>query len=58
MDLKEHQGKKLLVKFNIPVPKGMLVVKNKVLKTDPFKKLKTNDLVLKAQIPFGKRGKS
>ena len=57
MDLKEYQGKKLLAKFGIPVPKGILISKNSVLKTDPFKKLKTSHLVLKAQIPFGKRGK-
>lgn len=58
MNLKEYQGKKLFQQFKIPVPKGILVKKEKPFVLNPFKTLKINKIVLKAQIPFGKRGKA
>jgi len=58
LNLKEYQGKKLFKKFAIPIPKGKLINKNKPLSLNVFNQLKTEQVVLKAQVPFGKRGKS
>jgi succinyl-CoA synthetase beta subunit len=58
MDLKEHQGKKLFKKFGIPVPKGIVINQDDNLNADVYDQLGVQELVLKAQIPFGKRGKS
>ena len=57
MNIHEHQAKDLLKKFGILVPKGIVIfdlneIKNKV------KKLNTKNLVLKAQIHSGGRGKA
>ena len=57
MNLKEYQGKILFGQFGIPTPKGILFNKKGVKKIDPFQRLKANEVVLKAQIPYGKRGK-
>ena len=58
MNLKEHQGKKLFSKFNIRVPKGIVINQDDNLDPQIFSNLQVDELVLKAQIPFGKRGKS
>lgn len=58
MNLKEHQGKKLFSKFNIRVPKGIVINQDDNLDPQIFSDLQVDELVLKAQIPFGKRGKS
>jgi len=58
MNLTEHQGKKLFNKFRIKVPKGTVINRGDNFNIDIFNKFKVDELVLKAQIPFGKRGKS
>jgi len=57
MNLREYQGKKLFKQFNIPIPKSVLVDRKKALEINPFKELRSEEVVLKAQIPFGQRGK-
>lgn len=58
MDLKEHQGKKIFKKYEIPVPSGKVINQGDDLTVKIFEELGVDELVLKAQIPFGKRGKS
>jgi succinyl-CoA synthetase beta subunit len=57
MNIHEHQAKEIFKKFNIKTPNGVVVfsledIENKI------KLLKTNSLVLKAQIHAGGRGKA
>ena len=57
MNIHEHQAKKLLKKFGIPVPNGVVAFSvEEVIKKS--KLLKTNKYVLKAQIHAGGRGKA
>jgi len=57
MNIHEHQAKKLLKKFGVPVPNGVVAfsVEEAIEKS---KLLKTNKYVLKAQIHAGGRGKA
>lgn len=57
MNIHEHQAKRLLKKFGVPVPNGVVAFSlEEVLKKS--KLLKTNKYVLKAQIHAGGRGKA
>ena len=57
MNIHEHQAKKLLKKFGVPVPNGVVAFSvEEVIKKS--KLLKTNKYVLKAQIHSGGRGKA
>ena len=57
MNIHEHQAKKILKKFGAPVPNGSVILNLNELKTK-VKKLNTKNLVLKAQIHAGGRGKA
>lgn len=51
MKLKEYQGKELFKKYNIPIPKSILITK-------PTQKVfKAKEYVVKAQVLYGKRQK-
>lgn len=51
MKLKEYQGKELFKKYNIPIPKAILITK-------PTQKIfKAKEYVVKAQVLYGKRQK-
>ncbi|MDC0059565.1 ADP-forming succinate--CoA ligase subunit beta [Pelagibacteraceae bacterium] len=57
MNIHEHQAKEILKKFNIPVPKGVVILNPKDInkKIDEFS---SYNLVIKAQIHAGGRGKA
>ncbi len=57
MNLYEHEGKSLLNKYGIQVPKSVLITKNDSA-LDKYKELGLQDVVLKVQILSGKRGKN
>jgi len=57
MNIHEHQAKEILKKFGAPVPNGSVILNLNELKTK-VKKLSTKNLVLKAQIHAGGRGKA
>jgi len=57
MNIHEHQAKDLLKKFGAPVPFGVVVYNTNEILTK-IKSLKTNNLVVKAQIHAGGRGKA
>ena len=57
MNIHEHQAKEILRKFNIKVPNGIAIYSEKEI-DQKFKILKTNKIVLKAQIHAGGRGKA
>ena len=56
MNIHEHQAKDLLKEFGAPVPKGVVIYDIGVI-SQTIKTLKTKDLVVKAQIHAGGRGK-
>src|ERR1700694_1244587 len=56
MKIHEYQGKELLKKFGVPVPRG-LVARSPDEAYDAAKELGTDVVVVKAQIPAGGRGK-
>jgi len=57
MNIHEHQAKDLLREFGVPVPNGVVVFEiDEILKK--IKNLNTNNLVVKAQIHAGGRGKA
>jgi succinyl-CoA synthetase beta subunit len=57
VNIHEHQAKDLLKKFNIPVPNGVVIYNINELDQE-VKKLNTKNLVIKAQIHAGGRGKA
>jgi len=57
MNIHEHQAKELLKKFGAPVPLGVVVYNTNEILTK-IKPLKTKNLVVKAQIHAGGRGKA
>ena len=57
MNIHEYQAKEILRKFKILVPKGIVILKLDEIKKN-IKKLKNKNLVLKAQIHAGGRGKA
>ena len=57
MNIHEHQAKEVLKKFGINVPNGIAVFSLEEI-DQKFKILKTNKIVLKAQIHAGGRGKA
>jgi len=57
MNIHEHQAKEILRKFGVQVPSGVVVFSLEEL-NKKFKNLKTNKVVLKAQIHAGGRGKA
>ena len=57
MNIHEYQAKEILRKFGVQVPTGVVVFSLEEL-NQKFKNLKTNKVVLKAQIHAGGRGKA
>jgi len=57
MNIHEHQAKEIFKKFGIKVPNGFAIFSLSEIEKN-FKILKTNKIVLKAQIHAGGRGKS
>ena len=57
MNIHEHQAKKLLKEFGAPVTNGVVILKPQDL-SEKIKNLKSDKLVLKAQIHAGGRGKA
>ena len=57
MNIHEHQAKDLLKEFGAPVPKGVVVYDIEEV-SQKIKTLNTNNLVVKAQIHAGGRGKA
>ena len=57
MNIHEHQAKELLREFGASVPRGVVIYNIKEL-TQKIKKLTTNNLIVKAQIHAGGRGKA
>ena len=57
MNIHEHQAKEILKKFGITIPNGIAVFSLEEI-DQKFKILKTNKIVLKAQIHAGGRGKA
>ena len=57
MNIHEYQAKDLLREFGVPVPKGVVIYNIKEV-SQKIKTLGTNNLVVKAQIHAGGRGKA
>ena len=57
MNIHEHQAKDLLRTFGAPIPKGVVIYNISEL-SEKVKTLNTNNLVIKAQIHAGGRGKA
>ena len=57
MNIHEYQAKEILKKFGIAVPNGVAIFSLDEINKN-FKKLKTDKIVLKAQIHAGGRGKA
>ena len=57
MNIHEHQAKDLLREFGAPVPKGVVIYNISEI-SQKIETLKTKDLVIKAQIHAGGRGKA
>ena len=57
MNIQEHQAKKLLAEYGAPVSNGVVIYSLEDLKKEESK-LKSTELVLKAQIHAGGRGKA
>jgi succinyl-CoA synthetase beta subunit len=57
MHLYEYEGKALFKKFKIPTPQSVLIT-NPQQATTSIARLKSNEVMLKAQVLRGKRGKS
>ena len=57
MNIHEHQAKKILKEFGAPAPNGIAIFNINELR-DKVKKFKTSNLVVKAQIHAGGRGKA
>ena len=57
MNIHEHQAKEILRQYGAPVPNGLVILNLKEIKTKA-KKFNTKNLVLKAQIHAGGRGKA
>ena len=57
MNIHEHQAKSILKEFGVPVSNGIVILSVDELKKE-ISKLKTEEVVLKAQIHAGGRGKA
>ena len=57
MNIHEHQAKEILKKFGANVPNGTVIFSLEEI-DEKFKNLKTNKIILKAQIHAGGRGKA
>ena len=57
MNIHEHQAKEILKEFGAPVSTGVVIFKPEELK-EKIKNIKSNKIVLKAQIHAGGRGKA
>ena len=57
MNIHEHQAKEILKKFGVKVPEGVVIFSLNEI-DNKFKNLKTNKIILKAQIHAGGRGKA
>ena len=57
MNIHEHQAKEILSEFGAPVTNGFVIFKPQEI-NEKINKLKSNKLVVKAQIHAGGRGKA
>ena len=57
MNIHEYQAKEILKKYGVPIPNGVAVLDIKQLK-NKIKNLNSTNLILKAQIHAGGRGKA
>ena len=57
MNIHEHQAKEILKKYGAPVPNGVVIYDLTEI-NDKIKKLNSNNIVVKAQIHSGGRGKA
>ncbi len=57
MNIHEHQAKEILKEFGVPVPKGIVLFNVDKIQ-DKAKELKSSNLIIKAQIHAGGRGKA
>ena len=57
MNIHEHQAKEILKQFGVLVPKGIVIFDLKEIK-NKIKNLDSKNLILKAQIHSGGRGKA
>jgi len=57
MNIHEYQAKEILKQFGAPIPNGVVILDLKEI-NDKSKKLNSNNLILKAQIHAGGRGKA
>ena len=57
MNIHEYQAKMILKQFGAPIPNGVVILDLKEI-NDKSKKLNSNNLILKAQIHAGGRGKA
>ena len=57
MNIHEYQAKEILKKYKIEVPKGVIILDSKNIEKK-VKNLKFSNLVIKAQIHSGGRGKA
>ena len=57
MNIHEYQAKTILKNFGIPVPEGIVLLDNSDVENQ-ISKLKSENLVVKAQIHAGGRGKA
>ena len=57
MNIHEHQAKKILKDYGVPVSKGVVIFHPSEIK-EKIKKLSSDQFVLKAQIHAGGRGKA
>ncbi len=57
MNIHEHQAKEILKKFGVLIPNGVVIFNLKEI-NEKIKQLHTNDIVVKAQIHAGGRGRA
>ncbi|WP_341808510.1 ADP-forming succinate--CoA ligase subunit beta [Wolbachia endosymbiont (group E) of Neria commutata] len=57
MNIHEYQAKEILHKFNVPVPRGFIIIASEGIEAQ-LNQLKSDVLVVKAQIHAGGRGKA
>ena len=57
MNIHEHQAKDILKEFGAPVSNGVVVLSTDQI-SDKLKQLKSSEIVVKAQIHAGGRGKA
>ena len=56
MNIHEHQSKELLKNYGVPIPNGIVIFNTEDIK-EKIKKINNTNLIIKAQIHAGGRGK-